>query len=461
MSDCFGNRNTVTVGAMSIRSLAVLPVLAAATFLAGCFPVVESITAEQDVGSDEVTISVGICQNQSSTPVPIGCGTDPLSLSADTQMLLGLEVDDEAEFVDGRVSGAFSGALSERDSLRERLNAETPANAGRKWIAVASGSLAAPSGSAATAMATVTRALDAPQLFPYEVVVASRFLGGAAPSSAIPSITGLLTQHLPGLSNTGEVALRDVSLAGPATPVEAQPATTATVPFAVSYRGAAASGALPVGAATGLPGAAATPDATSLTFPSTANRTVNVSVPVPADAPAGDHAVTLQLPLAPGLVRAAFGTLRVVRPGVPQPPNGIPQVQQPGPGPAAAQQGLSVRALRALLNRARVLSTSRGTIARNGLVLRQEFPGPGRAAWELRTVPTGATGSQSGRRGRLLARRTARITKAGRRTIRIRASRRGRRIIRRTKRGRRLALTTTFTDAQGRKVTARRTFRLR
>src|SRR5206468_4076742 len=89
---------------------------------------------------------------------------------------------------------------------------------------------------------------------------------------------------------------------------------TATVSFPVKYGDAGALGAknLTLTATTTLPGANATPSATTLHVNPNSTNTVNVTVPVPAAAPLGDYKVTLNATNgSPATTRSNTGTVTV------------------------------------------------------------------------------------------------------------------------------------------------------
>jgi hypothetical protein len=189
---------------------------------------------------------------------------------------------------------------------------------------------------------------------------------------------------------------------------------------------------------------------------------VPVDVDVPADTPPGDYEVTLRVGDVVSKVREVTSTLTVrQKPAAPAPPQ-QQQTQQPAPPtvvaprPVVRSQGLTVAQLRAALRRLRFSSTRRSAVLRNGLSFVQEFPAAGQATWSL-TRGAVATAAQS----RPLARLSRRITRAGRQSVRLRLTKAGKRALRRSRRRVSLRLTTTFVDAQRRRVVVPVTVRLR
>jgi hypothetical protein len=106
-------------------------------------------------------------------------------------------------------------------------------------------------------------------------------------------------------------------------PVSVTAGETATMPFALGYDGAAASGAsFTFSAGTSVPGTTPSPSSSGATPAGTGSTPVNVIVPVPAGTPAGTYNVTLTAQLPDGEIRSGTDVLVVnARPAAtPTPP---------------------------------------------------------------------------------------------------------------------------------------------
>jgi hypothetical protein len=119
---------------------------------------------------------------------------------------------------------------------------------------------------------------------------------------------------------------RDAGVAHSA-PVTVTAGETATMPFALGYDGAAASGAsFSFSAGTTVPGTTPSPSSSGVTPAGTGSTPVNVFVPVPAGTPAGTYNVTLTARLPDGEIRSGTDELVVnARPAsTPTPPTPPP-----------------------------------------------------------------------------------------------------------------------------------------
>jgi hypothetical protein len=326
--------------------LRLIPVLAAALLLGGCVSFVNgSPTATQLDTVGDVEITTVVCAAEGSAGGGKrweGCDSDDVEGDAPTdpnfeaaagnaQLLTGYRVPDgtvaPASFLGHPAAGGTSIAFARSPSYESQLEQLYPTPDGHYWAGYLSGPFThTDSADPAAHRMTISARFGLPKAaggapfegpFAYQQVVGARRISGSSPFDR-PVTCGIVVDATVCAYSPLEpdppvykmVATRDLGLVPGGGDPAGSPGATVAVPFDARYAGPVTDAAFALTASTTVPGGSATPALTSLT--PAANTPVPVNVAVPASAPPGEYAVTLEARLPNGQVRSSTGSLRVV-----------------------------------------------------------------------------------------------------------------------------------------------------
>lgn len=304
--------------------------VAAAVVLSGCVGTIGQSSFQQSGVIGDVVVTQPLCRN--NLPGCFSAFREGGPPNATGQLLLGFQIATDRVASPETLAASYDGrpgelSLSRSPSFVAELQRLRPADPGNEWVGYISPPFPYnPATDPATGSVTSRFRLLQPSGQPLKSFGYGYVLGirGAVDPSALLSSTRdvacgatLGTPNLLGVTICQTVtggaggSVRDVAVL-PGAPESAQPGERATVPFVLSYAGAATPEAdFRLAATTTLPGAAPTSTPGTLVPAADSTNPVQVGVPVPAGARPGSYEVALTARLANGQTRRAVSTLTV------------------------------------------------------------------------------------------------------------------------------------------------------